>query len=188
MIFGPILVDAAFGLIAAAADIAIVERLTSFRAVGFMMVVLGKLVPYLLVSGLFTFLYMFIPNTRVRLVPALIGGFVAGFLWAIVGAIFTAFVSYSAQLTLVSTSFAILITALIWIYVAWLILLIGGQLSFYVQNPQYLRRGQRAMRLTASLAERLALNAMYLIGKRFKAGETGWTLNDLAMKLDIPSA
>ena len=42
----------------------------------------------------------------------------------------------------VYTGFAIVLTTLIWVYLSWLILLIGAQLAFYVQFPQYLRHGQ----------------------------------------------
>ena len=59
--------------------------------------------------------------------------------------------------------FAIVIVALIWLYVSWLILLLGAQLAFYVQNPQYLRPGRGEIQLNASLRERVALSIMYLI-------------------------
>ena len=42
----------------------------------------------------------------------------------------------------VYTGFAIVLTTLIWVYLSWLILLIGAQLAFYLQFPQYLRYGQ----------------------------------------------
>jgi membrane protein len=124
----------------------------------------------------------------VRFVPALVGGLFAGLLWVGVGAAFTAFVTHMSNLTLVYASFAILLTALIWIYVAWLVLLLGAQLSFYVQNPQYLRRGQQEIRITGSLAEQLALNVMVLIGQSYRGGEPGWTTSRLAARLEVPSA
>jgi membrane protein len=138
-------------------------------------------------TGVFTFLFAFIPNARVRLVPALIGGATAGVLWAAVGAVFSAFVHYSTQLVAVYTGFAIVLTALIWVYVSWLILMIGAQLSFYVQNPHYLRRGQEHIRVASALAERLAFNVMYLVGKAYRQGERVWTINLLAQKFDMPS-
>ncbi len=187
MIIGPIFVVAVLGLTASLADVKVIEKLAQLRPISTAVVVIGRLVPYFTVSLLFTFLYMFIPNTQVRFVPALIGGLTAGVLWASVGAIFTAFISFSSQFTLVYTSFAILIAALIWIYLAWLILMIGAQLSFYVQHPQYMRRGQQEARLTASMTEQLALNAMYLIGRSFRSGEPGWTINRLAERLDVPA-
>jgi membrane protein len=121
-------------------------------------------------------------------VPALIGGAVAGLLWVCVGAAFAAFVSHMSNLALVYASFAILLTALIWIYVAWQVLLIGAQLSFYVQNPQYMRRGQQEIRVTGALAEQLALNVMVLIGQSYRSGEPGWTTSRLAARLEVPSA
>ena len=52
------------------------------------------------------------------------------------------------QLVAVYTGFAIVLTTLIWVYLSWLILLIGAQLAFYVQFPQYLRHGQESIELT----------------------------------------
>ncbi len=135
MVVGPIVVVATFGLMTTAANSAVMRSITALQPFGMLLAFSGRLAPYVIVSAFFTFLYMFIPNTRVRFVPALAGGLVAGLLWVAVGAAFTAFVGYMTNLTLVYASFAILLTALIWIYVAWLVLLIGAQLSFYVQNP-----------------------------------------------------
>ena len=188
MVVGPILVVAILGLTASAADSTVMQTLSSLEVIGDLIAMMGRLTPYVVVSAAFTFLYMFIPNTRVRFVPALIGGLVTGLLWVTVGAGFAAFVVYSTRLALVYSSFAILITALIWIYLAWLILLVGAQLSFYVQNQQYLRRGHRDIRMTPALAEQLALNTMYLVGQRFHAGEPGWTTSKLAARLEVPSA
>lgn len=188
MVVGPILLVVVVGLTASAADSALMHRIASIEPFGTLVTMFGRITSYLVVAGAFTFLYSFIPNTRVHFVPALIGGLVAALLWVMVGAAFAAFVVYSTQLALVYSSFAILITALIWIYLAWLILLVGAQLSFYLQNPQYLRRGQQEIRITGSLAEQLALNTMYLIGKSFRSGEPGWTTSKLAARLEVPSA
>jgi membrane protein len=188
MVVGPILLVVILGLTASAADSAIMQKIASIEPFGTLFGVFGRVSPYLVVAGAFTFLYMFIPNTRVHFVPALAGGLVAALLWVMIGAAFAAFVVYSTQLALVYSSFAILITALIWIYLAWLILLVGVQLSFYVQNPQYMRRGQQEIRVTGSLAEQLALNVMYLVGKSFRSGEPGWTTSRLAARLEVPSA
>lgn len=188
MVVGPILVVAILGLTASAADSTVMHTIAGVWVLGDIMGMLGRLSTYVVVSAAFTFLYIFIPNTRVHFLPALAGGLVAGLLWVIVGAAFAAFVLYASRLALVYSSFAILITALIWIYVAWLILMVGAQLSFYVQNTQYLRRGQREIRMTPALTEQLALNTMYLVGKSFRSGEPGWTTSKLAGRLEVPSA
>ncbi|HEY7753867.1 MAG TPA: hypothetical protein VH856_08635, partial [Steroidobacteraceae bacterium] len=75
-----------------------------------------------------------------------------------------------------------------WIYLSWLILLIGAQLSFYVQNPRYLRAGQAPVRLTSCLRERLALSVMLLVARRFVSGHAPWRLRALAEHLLIPGS
>src|SRR2546430_15264088 len=84
---------------------------------------------------------MMIPNARGQWRAALMGALVGGVLWAAVGKMFTAFVMYSTRLTMVYAGFAFVVSALLWTYFGWLILLAGAQLSFYVQNPTYLRLG-----------------------------------------------
>jgi membrane protein len=143
-------------------------------------------VPYVIVTIVFTFMYAFVPNTRVELRAALIGGVTAGIIWALVGKVFTAVILYSSQLMAVYTGFAIVLTTLIWVYLSWLILLIGAQLAFYVQCPQYLRHGQEPVELTGSAREQAGLSVMYLIGRDYGAGKNYWTSNGLAAALDLP--
>ena len=144
------------------------------------------LAPVAVISGTFALVYALIPNTRVRPVPALLGGLAAGIAWAAIGRIFTAFVLLSARLTIVYAGFAIFIAALIWIYLGWLILLLGAQLSFYVQNPSYLRIGLREPRLSALETEQLALSIMYLVARSHLQGGQRWTISTLSAELALP--
>ena len=64
---------------------------------------------------------------------------------------------------------------LLWTYLGWLILLAGAQLAFYVQNPNYLRLGHDALRLSHSEQERLALDVMMRVGQAHHAGAAPWT-------------
>ena len=105
--------------------------------------------PYVMVTAFFTALYMLIPNTRVQLARRADRRLAAGVLWAAVGKMFTAFVVYSTRLTIVYAGFAFMVAALLWTYFGWLILLAGAQLSFYVQNPTYLRLGLQQLRLSS---------------------------------------
>jgi membrane protein len=127
-----------------------------------------------------------VPNTRVRLLPALAGGIAGGILWAATGRFFTLFVLYSSRLTVVYAGFAIIIAALVWTYFNWLILLIGAQVSFYAQNPSYLRVGLHEPRLSCSDTEMLALGIMYLVAERYRAGGERLTIPGLADALGYP--
>jgi len=145
-----------------------------------------KLSPYFMVAAIFTAVYMLVPNTKVKWKPALIGGFVAGILWAAVGQLFTALVVYSTRLTVVYALFASFVGALLWTYFGWLILLVGAQLSFYVQNPNYLRMGLTELRMSAVQREQLTLKIMFLIGRSYHDGKTRWTVDSLGRHLGMP--
>jgi membrane protein len=101
--------------------------------------------------------------------------------------IFATFVVFSSRTQLIYSGFAIAITTLIWLYMNWLILLIGSQLAFYHQNPAYLRIGRREPRLSNSMRERLALNIMFLVGRAFRDGDSTESIRSLARHMKIPS-
>jgi membrane protein len=186
MILGPILLAVAVGLLGSAEQSPLAQWLHAVAPLAAILSVLGQGVPYVIVTIVFTFMYSFIPNTRVEFRAALIGGVTAGIIWALVGKVFTAFILYSSQMVAVYTGFAIVLTTLIWVYLSWLILLIGAQLAFYLQFPQYLRHGQEAIELTGSDREQVGLSIMYLIARDYGAGKTYWNAGRLAAELDVP--
>src|SRR3982751_3146925 len=142
--------------------------------------------PYLMVATIFTAVYMFVPNTRVKWKPAVIGGVTAGILWAVVGKLFTAMVVYSTRLSVVYAGFALIVATLLWTYFGWLILLIGAQLSFYIQNRHYLRLGLVELRLSAVQREQLTLKVMYLIARSYKEGKHRWSVDSISHELGMP--
>jgi membrane protein len=188
MVVGPIFIVVVFSLFGAVSSHRAMAWVTTHEPFDSIARGLGFLGPYLFVTGVFTFLYAFVPNTRVRAKAALMGGVVAGLLWAATGAIFARVVAASTQMVAIYAGFAIFLAALIWIYLSWLILLIGAQLSFYVQNPRYLRVGQGHVRLTSSLRERLAFTVMLLVARKFITGEPPWQQRELAEDLEVPGS
>jgi membrane protein len=187
MIAGPILLAVAVGLLGSAENSPLAQWLHAVAPLAQFFDVLGQILPYAIVTVVFTFMYAFIPNTHVQFRAALIGGVTAGIIWALVGKVFTAVIVYSSQMVAVYTGFAIVLTTLIWVYLSWLILLIGAQLAFYVQFPQYLRHGLEDIELSASDREQVALSIMYLIGRDYGTGKGHWNTGRLALELDVPS-
>ena len=86
----------------------------------------------------------------------------------------------------VYAGFSIVLVALMWLWLNWLILLTGALLAFYLQHPEYLRSGQRDVVATARLREQLALATMLGITRSLRAGER-LTVASLAQTLDVPS-
>lgn len=145
------------------------------------------LAPLLIMTMLFTMIYRVAPNTPVRWRAALCGAVAAGVLWAIVGRLFTAFVLLSTRWTVVYAGLAIVMASLVWTYLSWVILLLGAQLSFYAQNPTYLRIGMVEPQLSGSELEQLTLSVLYLAARRQQHHEPHWTVEELATELQLPA-
>jgi membrane protein len=187
LLIGPVIIVIALGMIASLRSNSLVQLFLTNEAIGPILVATSKLTPYVLVTAVFTFMYMYMPNTRVRFKAALIGGIAGGFIWASISVIFATFVVYSTRTQLIYSGFAVAIITLIWLYLNWLVLLIGAQLAYYVQNPAFLRIGRREPRLSNAMRERLALNIMLLVGRAFRDSEQSVTVGDLGRQLRIPS-
>ena len=186
MIVGPILLAVAIGLLGFAEHSPLAQWLQAVAPLAAVADVLGRIVPYAIVTVVFTIMYAFMPNTQVQFRAALIGGVTAGIIWALVGKVFTTVILYSSQMVAIYSGFAIVLTTLIWVYLSWLILLIGAQLAFYLQFPHYLRHGQETIELTGSDREQVGLSIMYLIGRDYEAGNAHWDAGRLATELDVP--
>ena len=186
IVIGSILAFAALIATASVMSWTVVQQMREIEAVGTLIDESAKLVPYLLIIAAFTFVYIFVPNTKVRLRSALVGAVVAGILWQSVGWVFAIFVAASTRYAAIYSSLAILIMFMIWLYLGWLIMLTGASIAFYHQNPEYLTTRRRRLQLSIRLKERLALLIMYLIGRSYYRGEPAWTADALAEHLSVP--
>lgn len=183
---GPVLVFSALGITATLLSAAVVQQLMAIEPFGTLIGWAGQLVPYLLVIAAFAFVYVLMPNTRVRLGSALIGATAAGILWQSLGWAFATFIATSAKYTAIYAGFAIVVVTMIWLYLNWLIILIGASVAFYHQHPAQLATSRREPQLSNRAKEKLALMAMTLIGRQFHGSGPAWTLDGLADRLGVP--
>jgi len=189
LLVGPLLVVIALGMIGSLQDESFVQALLASDVLNPLVVLFGKMTPYLIITIVFTMLYKYMPNTRVRVFPALVGGLAGGFLWVALGALFASFIvdDPTSNVQVVYRSFAIAVLALIWLYLSWLALLVGAQVAFYVQNPAYLRVGRREPRLSNVVRERLALDIMVAVGRAFREADRSVTLDEISNRVKIPT-
>jgi len=187
LLIGPVIIVVALGMIASLKSNTMVDFLLTSEVFGPILVATNKLTPYLLVTGVFTFLYMYMPNTKVRFKAAIIGGLVGGFIWASLSAIFAAVVVFSTSKQAIYAGFAVAIFALIWVYLNWLVLLFGAQLAYYIQNPAFLQIGRREPRLSNAMSERVALNIMLYVGRAFRDPEKSITAAEISGEMRMPS-
>lgn len=186
LLLGPLALSLILGVTATLTSNRLVGSLLAFPAIGEGAILAGKAAPFLMICGVFSVMFMFVPNTRVRWRPAILGGLVSGVLWQSATWAFAAFVAGSGNYNAVYSSFAILIVLLIWLYVAWLILLVGCQMAFYAQNPEYLRAERQPRAQTPVEREALMLDVLVAIGKRFNDAEPAIAADTLARELQAP--
>ncbi len=185
-IFGPVFVFAAMFISGSLMNSSVVTHLIEIAQIGAWVTLGGKLVPYLLVVTAFTFVYFYMPNTRVHIGSALFGALIAGFLWAVGGWMFAALVVGSTRYAVIYSGFAIAILFIMWLHISWLILLMGGSIAFYHQHPEYLGLLTHELHFSSRVRERLSLLACFLIVQHFQHRLEPWTNVALARRLGVP--
>ena len=187
VLVGPVMVFTALALTASAQSYWLVARLFKIGFVSYVFTLTTSVMPFVLLCATFTFLYKFIPYTKVRLRSALVGGAAAGILWQLVGVGFAAFVANSAQYAAIYSSFAIMIVFLIWLYVGWLIFLVGAEVAYFHQHPHAFIR--EALHGTGGhrFQEWLALSAMVEITRRHFSDGPPWKPTELAASFGVSS-
>lgn len=187
VLVGPVLVFSALGITASLTSTTVVQYLAGIEPFGTLIGLVGRLVPYLLVTIAFMFVYILVPNTRVRVGAALAGALVAAVLWVTLGWAFAAFIASSGKYTAIYSAFATLVLFMIWLYLAWMILLVGASVAFYVQHPEYIGRERGVPTLSPRAREALTLAVMHQVADAFRAGSPPPNARALAGALRVPS-
>lgn len=183
LMVGPVVVFSALGMTASVLNSGLVMQIQDIEPFGTLLYGITRLIPYAMIVGMFTFLYAYVPNTKVRLRAAAIGGLTSGVLWQTASFVFASFVAGATNYNAIYSSFAIVIFLLIWLYVGWLILLIGCQLAFYVQHPAHMKPDRHIPLPAGRQAEYLALMIMGMAGKRFIEAQPALAPEEFAREL-----
>ena len=186
LLIGPVLFFSALGATASLRSNTFVQKLTGIEPFGLILDAGSQVLPYVLIVLAFTFVYTFVPNTRVRVGAALIGALVAGVLWQSVGYVFATFMANSTRYAAIYSSLAIAILFMMWIYIAWLILLVGASIAFYTQFPEFRTTRSRDLRLSNRLREQVALCIATEIARRHQYGHPPCNAEALARQLRLP--
>ena len=186
LMVGPVLVFAAMTTTASLLNNSFTQTIASIEPFGTLLSIFVKLLPYLFIIIAFTFVYAFVPNTRVKFVPALTGGIAAGILWQSVGWAYALVVSFSTSKTAVYASFAILFFFMMWLYLNWLILLVGSSIAFYRQYPEYLHIKNQTVILNNYDREHIALNVLLIVSENFYRKNPPITIEEIMDIIECP--
>jgi membrane protein len=145
-----------------------------------------KLLPFVSIWVAFTFLFVFLPNTKVKLKSAIIGGIVAGTIFQIVQWVYIKFQFGVTNYNAIYGSFAALPLFLIWFQTSWLIVLFGAEVSFAHQNVETYEFEPDCLTVSHSFKTLLSLFLTQQIVGRFCRGEKPADASQLSQLLDIP--
>ena len=179
IIIGPVLIFSGLSMMRMALNVSFIQWLASIEPFGTLLYGASQLVPYLIVCAAFAFLYGFVPNTRVKITTALVGGVFAGVLWSIASIIFANLVVNSSNYSAIYAGFASIVLFMVWVYLGWMIILVGAQVTFYWQNPRFLDPRLEKIRLSSREREEVAIELMTLIGSAHYKHEPLWTFERL---------
>jgi len=188
LVVGPVLMFAALTITATLQSNTFVQNLMALEPFGTVILFLLKLVPYLTLWGAFTFFYVLIPNTRVNLRSAMVGGVIAALLWQTVGWGFAVFVASSTQYYAIYSSFAILLVFLLWLHIGWIIVLLGAQVAYAHQNIRFYEGQRELLAQSPAGREELAIQIMFLVARNFFHGLDPLSVTALARRLSLPVA
>lgn len=188
MLIGPILV-----IVSSTATIFVITRMeeiaTNIEVISFMepiILFLIRSIPYALVWLMFTFLYMFMPNTKVKFRSALIGGIVAGSIFALTQWLYINFQIGVSRYNAIYGSFAALPLFIIWLRISWFIVLLGAEIAFADENMEQYEFETDTENISNYSKNLLALNITHLLVHHFKNAETPSNAEQISHKLRIP--
>lgn len=141
--------------------------------------------PYFLTWGLFTFLYLFIPNTSTAFMSALLGGSCASVLYQSLQWVYLHFQIGAARYGAVYGSFAALPLFLIWLQISWMIFLFGAEISFAHQYRHFHHLKQINFPLSFRAKRACSFAILLLCIERFQKGLPPLRASEMAQKLNV---
>jgi len=134
----------------------------------------------------FAFIYIFMPNTRVRLFSALMGGLLGSTLWSLAQVLYVKGQVGVANQSAIYASVAAIPIFLVWVNVSWITVLMGAELAFAHQNEPAFLQIAKSREEDQSFRERVALRALARLARFFQKGESLPEVPALAAEMGVP--
>jgi len=147
---------------------------------------LVKIAPYLLTWIALTVLFMIMPNTKVKLGPAMISGIIAGTAVQILQWVYIDLQFGITKLSAIYGSFAAIPLFILWLQYTWLIILLGAELAFANQNISNYEFESEALNVSHFQKRALIMMIMHMIISKFAVGERPISAENIATQLKIP--
>jgi len=184
VIIAPILMLTATAITASSQSVGAMNYLAENLHLGPVLDFLLGALPLFVVWIGFTFIYMCLPNKRMRFMSALVGGVGGGTLWHLLVVVF--FQAMTANLNALYAGFAALPILLVFICFSWVTVLFGAELAAAYQKAPTYRGSAYTGPLEKALEEVIALRVLSLVSGSFLRGEKPWSVEALSERMHIP--
>lgn len=142
--------------------------------------------PLLIMSVLFTFVLVFMPNRKVELKAGMIAGVFTGVLYQCTQWAYISLQMGASSYNAIYGSFAALPLFLIWLQLGWFVVLLGCELAFYIQNYEAYRHNGKFSELSLSLQKSIGLQIMHLLVSAFMERRKAMDAEEVAKQLALP--
>jgi len=189
MLISPVLfVIASSAMVLAATQIhQVMARFSSLGDVAPLINLIFMIVPYAVQWFLLSLLYMFLPNAKVRFLSGLIGGISAGTAFVVIQIVYITFQIGVARFNAIYGSFAALPLFIVWLYVSWLIVLLGFELTYAHQHVHIYENEPDIKSASASFRMLISLQVLHAFVKNFMQGGKPLSGNDITRRLALPT-
>lgn len=145
-----------------------------------------RLIPYVLTWFMFTGLYIYMPNTKVKFKHAFISGILAGTAHQAFQFLYVSGQLWVSRYNAIYGSFAALPLFLLWLQISWTICLFGAELTYAGQNIRNFSFDKDTRNISRRYRDFVSILIMSLITKRFEEDVKPYTAEEISEECQIP--
>ena len=151
------------------------------------LILILKILPYLLLWIIFVLMFVYLPNTKVKITSAIIAGLIAGVMYQLTQWGYISLQIGVGRFNAIYGSFAALPLFLIWIQISWYIILFSAQVAFVVQKFDEITNEIKIGKISINQKRWMALLILNKILINFKNGDEILSINKISEKINIHS-
>lgn len=148
--------------------------------------ILIKLIPFLTLLFFFTTMYMLIPNTKVRFIPALIAAVFISLFFSGFQSLFILLQGMVNTYNKIYGSFSVIFIFLFWLKLMWFFIILGAHLCYFLQNRELHLFTKSVEDVNFKIKEYTAVILMKELVERYLNSLTPLTINEIVKKYGIP--
>ena len=186
ILIAPVLIISAISMTSTLASNKVVQQLMSLQLVGDSILFFFKVVPFIFMWLAFTGLYVFMSNIKVEWHAAFVGGIVGGTLWQLAQVGYVHFQVGVGKYNAIYGTMAALPIFMVWLYISWVIVLLGLEVSYARQNLRANGRNLRRFQVSHNNFEQIALALLIILADGFSRGDPPLSHEQISRQLGIP--